>query len=168
MIPTCGILPPLALVRDYTGKGGRSKGGLPFAGAGDSLGGMIAVVMTLALGLIAALHLLWAVGFWFPIRDEARLARAVVGARGITQMPGAVPCAVVAMSLVFLISVIHWPEVAARSWLLGGAGCVFLLRGVASYLPFWRRLVPEHPFARLDQLFYGPLCLMLGVGLFWA
>jgi hypothetical protein len=165
MIPTSGILPPLALARDYTGTGGMGKGGLSFPAPAASLPRMIALLLTLILGLIAALHLLWAVGFWFPIRDEAALARAVVGARGITKMPGAGPCALVAMALVFLISVIHWPDVAARLWLLRAAAAVFLLRGVATYTPGWRGIVPEQPFARLDQRIYGPLCLVIGAGL---
>ncbi|GHC53564.1 DUF3995 domain-containing protein [Neogemmobacter tilapiae] len=126
---------------------------------------MIAMLLTLTLGLIAALHLLWGFGFWFPIRDEARLARTVVGAKGIVEMPGAVPCALVVVALLFGISVIHWPDVTARGWLLRAAAGVFLLRGLASYAPVWRRLVPEQPFARLDRAFYGPLGLAIGVGL---
>ena len=43
-----------------------------------------------ALIVIAAVHLLWALGFWWPIKDEAALARAVVGTKGIDRMPGAV------------------------------------------------------------------------------
>ena len=32
-------------------------------------------------------------------------------------------------------------------------------------MPFWRRLTPEMPFARLDLRYYSPLCLALGAGL---
>jgi hypothetical protein len=51
------------------------------------------------------------------------------------------------------------------STLLGfAAGAVFLGRGLAAYIPAWRRVTPEQPFARLDQIAYGPLCLALGAG----
>jgi len=41
---------------------------------------MTGVVLSAILIVIAALHLLWALGYWSPIRIEA--ARAVVGTRG--------------------------------------------------------------------------------------
>jgi hypothetical protein len=114
---------------------------------------------------IAGVHILWGVGYWFPIRDEAALARAVVGTHGITRMPGAVPCALVAVALLFLASVLFWPTGGLRQGMLWAAAAVFGLRGAVAYAPFWRRIVPEQPFARLDRQFYAPLCLLIGIGL---
>lgn len=125
---------------------------------------MIIWTLTLILLAIAALHLLWAIGFWWPIRDEAGLARAVVGQRGITRMPGALPASLV---VVALMTAAWWPwygmVAGPRLYLVGLAFLAlgFALRGVAAYLPAWRRLVPEQPFARLDRAAYGPLCLLI-------
>jgi len=43
----------------------------------------IALLASIGLIVIAAAHLLWALGIWWPIKDEAALARAVVGSKGI-------------------------------------------------------------------------------------
>jgi hypothetical protein len=110
----------------------------------------------------AALHLLWAIGAWVPIRDEAALALAVIGARGLAKMPGPIPCAVVFVALSFAAALPHLTSFPMRTPLLFAISAVFGLRGLAAYLPAWRKLVPEEPFATLDQRFYGPLCLVLG------
>ncbi|MEL6169077.1 MAG: DUF3995 domain-containing protein [Pseudomonadota bacterium] len=126
-----------------------------------------AVVLSAALVVIAAIHLVWALGIWWPVPDETRLARAVVGTEGVTRMPGAIPCSIVVVALLFASA---WPWFMAAGdaplgrlggWVLTG---VFFLRGGLSYTPFWRRLAPEDPFARLDRTLYGPICLALGAG----
>ncbi len=122
----------------------------------------LAVLISALLFVPAALHLLWAIGAWVPIRDEAALARATVGAPGITKMPGPIPCAVVFVALSFAASLPHLTTFPLRTLLLLAIAAVFLLRGIAAYLPAWRKLVPEEPFATLDQRYYGPLCLLLG------
>lgn len=125
---------------------------------------LLAYVLSTLLLIPAALHLLWAMGYWTPIRDEAQLARSVVGAPGITRMPGAVACALVAVVLFFAALLPHLVWFPYRNLLQSGFAAVFLLRGSAAFLPAWRRLVPEQPFATLDRRFYGPLCLLLGTG----
>ncbi len=122
----------------------------------------LAVLISALLFVPAALHLLWAIGAWAPIRDEAALARATVGAPGITKMPGPIPCAVVFVALSFAAALPHLTTFPLRSLLLLAIAAVFVLRGIAAYLPVWRKLVPEEPFATLDQRYYGPLCLVLG------
>jgi uncharacterized membrane protein YqaE (UPF0057 family) len=122
----------------------------------------LAVLISALLFVPAALHLLWAIGAWVPIRDEAALARATVGAPGITKMPGPIPCALVFVALSFAAALPHLTTFPLRSLLLPAIAAVFLLRGIAAYLPAWRKLVPEEPFATLDQRYYGPLCLVLG------
>lgn len=122
----------------------------------------LAVLISALLFVPAALHLLWAIGAWVPIRDEAALARATVGAPGISKMPGPIPCALVFVALSFAAALPHLTTFPLRTLLLPAIAAVFLLRGIATYLPAWRKLVPEEPFATLDQRYYGPLCLVLG------
>jgi hypothetical protein len=92
------------------------------------------------------------------------LARAVVGTAGVEKMPGAVPCALVVVALLFAIMCLWWPPSLLRSLAVGAIGAVFLARGAVAYTAFWRRLTPTEPFATLDRRYYGPLCLMLGLG----
>lgn len=122
----------------------------------------LSILISSLLFVPAALHLLWAIGAWVPIRDEAALARATVGAPGNTKMPGPIPCALVSVALSFAAALPHLTTFPLRTLLLLGIAAVFLLRGMAAYLPAWRKLVPEEPFATLDRRYYGPLCLLLG------
>jgi hypothetical protein len=128
---------------------------------------ILALALSIVLAAIAVLHLSWALGHWWPLRDETALARAVVGRRGITRMPGAVPTALV---VVALLGVLRWVWLmrAHDHWLvtLGGLAiaAVFLARGAASLAGVMARLMPEEPFATLDRRYYGPLCLALGLG----
>ena len=125
---------------------------------------MFALILTFVLLVIAAFHLLWAIGYWLPIADEAALARAVVGAKGVDRMPGAVPCALVVVALLFAIMCLWWPPSVLRSLAVGAVGAVFLARGAVAHTAFWRRLTPTEPFATLDRRYYGPLCLAIGIG----
>ena len=125
----------------------------------------LALPLSAVLAALAALHLAWAIGWWVPIRDETALVRTVVGTRGVTRMPGPVPCALVAVALAFLALLPFTPGFPGQRLLLAAAALVFLGRGVLAYAPFWRRLLPEQPFSQLDRRIYGPLCLALGAGL---
>ncbi|MEZ5912720.1 MAG: DUF3995 domain-containing protein [Paracoccaceae bacterium] len=120
--------------------------------------------LTGVLALLMALHVAWGIGLWLPIRDEAALARAVVGAPGRNRMPGAVACSLVAVALFAAASVLWWSDSTRRDLALAGAAAVFLVRGLAAWLPAWRRLLPVEPFATLDRRAYGPLCLAIGAG----
>jgi len=103
-------------------------------------------------------------------RDDASCARAVAGFRGISTMPSPALCFAVAATLVaaalWVLLVSGRIASGVPHILLTAAGSilalVFLARGAAAYLPAWRRLTPEQPFARLDQAVYGPLCLVIG------
>ncbi len=124
----------------------------------------LAVCLTGILLGIAFLHLLWAIGFWFPIREEQSLAKAVVGSSGVSKMPGAIPCALVAVALTFAAILPQQADFPFRDLLMSLIAAIFILRGIAAYFPMWRALVPEEPFATLDRRYYGPLCLALGIG----
>ena len=123
---------------------------------------VLAAILSITLIVPAALHLLWAIGYWTPIKDEAALARATVGAKGITRMPPAVPCALVAMALLFAAILPHIPTFPLHSLLMSCAAAVFLLRGAVAYTPLWRNTFCEEPFATLDKRLYSPLILAIG------
>ncbi len=123
------------------------------------------ILLTVILGAIAAIHAAWGLQIWIPIRDEAALARAVVGGRGIDRMPGAIPCFLVVAALLMVIAALWMPQMTLARLVLWGAALVFLGRGAVSYTPFWRKLTPQEPFRSNDARYFAPLCLALGLGL---
>ena len=123
------------------------------------------LLLTIALGLIAAIHFAWGLSIWVPIRDEVQLARTVVGARGVARMPGPIPCMIVVAAFVVLIIALWLPQLGLARFILWGAALVFAARGALAYTKFWRKMTPEEPFNTYDQRFYGPLCLALAFGL---
>ncbi len=134
---------------------------------------LLALVMSGVLGLIALLHLLWAFGVSFPRGDRESLARTVIGARGRDGiMPSPLSCVVVALVIAALaalpllqaavvITPLPWDGIQRVGWVVA---VIFLLRGVASFTPVWRARFPGQPFATLDCILYGPLCLALAAG----
>lgn len=124
---------------------------------------ILAGLASLVLVVIAAVHLLWAIGYWWPIRDEQALAKAVVGARGIEKMPGAAPTAFVVVALLFAAAWPWFPGGWFKTLGLFGIAVVFQLRCIVAYAAFWKRLSPEQPFRRLDETRYAPLCGALGL-----
>jgi len=134
---------------------------------------IIAAGLTVILWALAALHVYWGDGGLWPEKDAMALARRVVGAPGVTKMPGRTACFAVALAL-FIAGL--WPLditgivpvfVSIELSFLAGyvLVAVFLLRGVAAYLPVFRRRFPEEPFATNDRHLYGPLCLLIGAGI---
>lgn len=138
-----------------------------FNGLSSDLG-VLNMIILAGLGsaillVVAAIHLLWAIGYWWPIRDEAALARAVVGTKGITKMPGAAPTAIVVVLLMFAAAWPWFPPSPIKSAGLVIIALVFQARCVAAYAPFWKRMSPEQPFRRLDETRYAPLIGGLGL-----
>lgn len=129
------------------------------------------IILSVTLFLIAALHVAWGAGVNWPLRDEARLAKLVVGARGISRMPPgwaamsvAVALIIAALLVLGLGGLIKLPLPAQTLLGLGWVMvAVFILRGLAGYLPAWQRML-EPDFVRLNVLCYSPLCLLIGVG----
>ena len=117
------------------------------------------------IGAVAAIHIMWGIGFWFPIRDEERLVRAVVGAKDATRMPGPIPCGMVSASLIVVMFALPAPHALVRDIVLGLATLLLALRGVLAWVPMWRRMTPQEPFASLDRYAYGPLCLAISIGI---
>lgn len=125
---------------------------------------IIAVLLSaITLGL-AVIHILWGIGYWWPIRTEEVLVRAVVGYKGATRMPGPIPCALVAVGLICAANFPWFPDGFLRTLGLWACAVVFLIRGMLAYTPFWRNMTPQKPFSTLDRTRYGPLCLFLGAG----
>lgn len=130
-----------------------------------------AVLVALTLLLIAAVHFLWATGSHWPAVDEKTLAKTVVGSKDITSMPRRRASFMVAVVMlgathVVLVSAGLMPGfLLDRMYkiILVAMILIFSFRGLAAYAPFWRGLVPEQPFARLDMILYGPLCLVIAL-----
>jgi hypothetical protein len=125
----------------------------------------MAILLTVILGVIAATYFAWGLRIWVPIKDEEQLARAAVGAKGVTRMPGTIPCMLVVAALLVVIAALWTPQWAVSRFALWFAGAVFLGRGAIAYSKMWRAMTPEEPFNTYDQRYYGPLCLVTAGGL---
>lgn len=125
----------------------------------------LALFLTLMLSAVAALHLAWALRIWWPVTDEAQLARTVVGSRNIARMPAPLACAGVVAALsaaaVWLWLPRHWLVSLGLAAMTG----VFVLRGLVTYTPLADRFFVEEPFRSLNRHYYSPLCLLIGAGL---
>jgi hypothetical protein len=143
-----------------------------------SIGSFTASAVSLVLIALAALHAYWGLGGVWPGDDPRSAAMTVAGFKGIQAMPPPLACFAVAGVLTVAamwVQALAGGITAFPKWLvvLGGIAMafVFLARGVAAYLPAWRQITPEQPFASYDVTLYGPLCLALGAAvaaLTWA
>jgi hypothetical protein len=131
----------------------------------------LAVMLFLALAALAAVHVAWGFGLRWPAQDERDLVALVVGRTGQTRMPGPIQCfaaaaALFCAGLVALAMADIVPGPGPR-FLASAAGAIVTLvfagRGVAAYLPAWRRRFSQEPFAAMDQSWYAPLCFLLAV-----
>lgn len=130
---------------------------------------LVASLIFVALLAVAIAHFIWSIGGTWPIRNEALLAKTVVGLPGITKMPPkiasfAVAAAVLAAGIVALSLA---DDMAGGGWLTAVGvllGLLFLGRGTLGYTAGWRARFSEEPFATLDRKNYSPLCLAIGAG----
>lgn len=131
---------------------------------------MTAILAAIAAAIIGALHLLWAFGIWWPVREERALARTVAGFKGIDAMPPRAASLAVAIATCGLaLLAIVLARIVATSlpdWLVATAGIaasgILLARGAIGFTARWAAITPEQPFRRLDRRYYSPLCLALG------
>jgi len=130
---------------------------------------LLAIGLSTVLGLIAGVHLFWAVGGTWPFKNELSLARAVVGTIGIGKMPNRGLSALVGLIIAgAAIWPLMWralipylvPQGAVWAGMFG-LTLAFFVRGVAGFLPFMMKRQSEQPFARLNKSIYSPLCLVL-------
>jgi len=127
----------------------------------------IALLLTLVVGAIAALHAYWGLGGLWPASDEATLARAVIG-DGRSRMPPPSQCFAVAILLAVVAAwpwlVVTMPASRTVMVVLMIIVAVFFIRALASFSARWRSHFPAQPFATNDRRFYGPLCFTLSAG----
>lgn len=129
----------------------------------------IAAALALLLACIAGLHAYWGRGGLWPAASEGELVATVIGNARAKRMPSPGLCLLVALAIT--VTAI-WPLLLAYKTgsavllQLGGFAimAVFLLRGIAGFLPAWRRLHPREPFASHDRRYYSPLCLLIAAG----
>ena len=131
----------------------------------------LAVMLFLSLAAIAAAHVAWGLGMRWPAESDRDLVALVVGRTGQTRMPGPVECfaaaaallcaGLVALALADLLHVRGPPLLATTAGAI--ATLVFAGRGIAAYLPAWRRRFAQEPFAVMDQSWYAPLCLLFAL-----
>ena len=127
--------------------------------------------LALVLTAIAAAHFYWAFGGVWPARDELGLVNMVIGAKDARSAPSrrltiVVATAIEAAGLVAVLLTAPCTGLCGALVALAGAVLclIFLMRFAFGYLPFWRRRFSRQPFARLDRLFYSPLCLAIAMG----
>jgi hypothetical protein len=133
---------------------------------------VLAALEAILLAMIAALHAAWGFGLRWPGNDDASLEAAVVGSPH-GRMPTPVQCfvaggAILATAAVVagVAGILSLPLPFWAVQLIGlGVAAVFAGRGIAGYLPAWRALHPQEPFARLDRRAYSPLCLAIALTL---
>lgn len=137
---------------------------------------MLAMLLAAPLLLLAALHVYWGLGGFWPGKDPQSLACKVVGGPAGMPPPPAWACYGVAAALALaaglvlaFVGVLALPLPAAwLRWGMGTLAAVFSLRGVGGYA--MERLRPSmagSPFVRLNKRIYSPLCIVLGL-LAWA
>lgn len=129
--------------------------------------GLVAILLVLA-----ALHLYWGVGGFWPGSDADSLRLHVVGTRS-GAMPGFAACAAVAGALVAAAGVVLARHgvvpLGSFAWLAtaGYVALIFVfgLRGLAPYLTPVFSYAQGTPFFELNRLYYAPLCLAIAAAL---
>lgn len=131
---------------------------------------ILSVLVFFALGSIAGLHIYWGFGGLWPGADLQSLIDTVVGDPRMTQMPSKSVTLAVA-GLIFASGLFALAGRVPASWLVRGSiktaigviAVIFVARGISGYaLPEAIRSRMSEPFATYDQLYYSPLCLVLG------
>ena len=128
--------------------------------------GFIFVVLTVT----ALLHIAWAFGVTWPAKHEQALVNAVLGVEGASRMPSRGLTLVVAGGMIAAAIIALWGarvvSLPLPGWIcimgLATLTAIFLLRGIVTYLPVPMPVV--QPFYRLNQIYYSPLILAIGVG----
>ncbi len=134
----------------------------------------MSIIASLLAGLLitlAALHLVWACRIYWPVRGAQAFIASFVGDPRLKRPPSALACIGVAFALftaAIWATLLNVAPDASRLIGIGGIaiGTVFWLRGIAAYMPVFRRRFTLEPFATLDRWIYAPLCLVLGAGFF--
>lgn len=133
---------------------------------------LVSILIFVVLGATSIIHILWGFGMTWPAQDGQGLSDMVVGTKGAAVMPGLLLTLVVAGGIaaagvfalwgggVVTLPLPTWMRTASLTVL----AAIFLLRGVASYLPFGPLADTVEPFHTLDVQYYAPLILVIGLG----
>lgn len=132
----------------------------------------LGVTMFTLLASIALLHVAWGFGVVWPAKNERQLVSWVIGAKGMTKMPSLAQClaagtGIFVFGLIALLlgNALNSPLPPRWITMIGIlTAFVFAGRGIAGYLPAWRRRFPLEPFATFDQYSFAPLWLALATG----
>jgi Protein of unknown function (DUF3995) len=134
----------------------------------------LAYPLILVLLSLAALHAYWGMGGFWPGSDESSLVEHVVGRTSEMKAPPFMACMLVAACLaavagLVVVKVNNVSLPALLAWIpqvgLFGAAAVFLLRGMAAYVPKVFDYAVGTPFFRLNLIFYSPLCIAIGASI---
>ncbi len=128
---------------------------------------LMALLLTIGVGAIAVVHVVWGLGSHWPEESEEALARSVVG-DGRRRMPPPWQCFLVALVLAvmalwpwYVLGRIAEPAVLAGTYMIAG---IFVARGIAGFSHRWKAHFTVEPFATRNRRYYSPYCLLLGVG----
>lgn len=130
-----------------------------------------AIVTTFAA--LAALHLYWGLGGFWPGTDPQSLNDRVSGMRRVVAT-NLLSCAMVAGALLAAAAIVIFRHTLAPTGvtglvIYGGYATlilVFGLRGLAPYVTPAFNYARGKPFYTLNRRYYAPLCLLIAVGLF--
>jgi len=116
---------------------------------------------------LSALHIAWGLGSSFPFRDPATLADAVAGTRAVPKPRDCFAVAGLLLTSAALVGGARPLQADVRrvgalgvATILGGRGILGIAKRTATVVPW----APSDRFVRLDQRYYGPLCLALAAG----
>ena len=132
---------------------------------------ILAAAVFVLLTAIAALHVAWGFGLRWPASSERELVATVIGANQRVHLPSLAQCFLAAAAIfgagcvALLMSGLFATFLPRQMITLAGIVLfgVFALRGIAAYLPAWRNVFSQEPFARYDQIFYAPMCLFVAL-----
>jgi hypothetical protein len=129
----------------------------------------IAAALIAVLAALAVLHAYWGFGGRWPGHDDVSMVERVVGRTREMRPPRPRACFFVATALLAaaILVIVHRTEglnaVVALLATVGfwSATAVFLLRGLAGFVPAVFRYAEGTPFHRLNRIYYSPLCLLI-------
>ena len=132
---------------------------------------LIAALVCIALLTIAVSHLVWGLGFSWPLRNRKLLAQTVIGFNGIEKMPNPIITLAISAfafygSAISLAIADHDGGGTALNIVGGVIGAIFLARGIVGFMPKWKEMTAEPNFRYNDRKVYTPLCLFIGLGFF--
>jgi Protein of unknown function (DUF3995) len=125
-----------------------------------------AALLMITLAFLAALHLYWAFGGFWPATNETELIGLVIGKTPDMRMPSPMQCATVSLLLTggIVMLALRQGIIAAPipEWMTtighGAMTLGFFGRGCITYFTSMTRYAEDTPFYALDRRYYAPFC----------